>query len=39
MEMSLMSKNSPFDPLVYYATQKEAPFQRYKIEVSFGQCF
>ena len=32
-------QDSPFDPLVYYATNKEAPFQRYKIQVSFGNVF
>ena len=32
-------QDSPFDPLVYYATNKEAPFERYKIQVSFGNVF
>lgn len=32
-------QSSPFEPLVYYATRQEAPFEKYKVEVGFGNVF
>ena len=32
-------QTNPFDPLVYEATRQEAPFSKYKVEVSFANVF